>query len=248
MGSREEPIDITSSPTSSPSHEPHLAVTPLDGNDDTFEMLLLALLRAHSRNQLGYTGEGGGESPSGIAPEALNTLSFEQLHRLMTSTSMNFNVVQQILSQKEGQGHPISNISDGKAVGGETKGQVSDSATSTPTTTLDLSKLVQTPLPSGGISIQLTPEQLTQLRLQVSELLLKTASIPGNLPVKQQQAMVQALIAKQLNLQQPQPATGDGLASPTPKVSCVYMTTIKLLYNIHCILKFFSSTQGFSKW
>lgn len=88
--------------TSNPSVSTHEALTVLSNNEDTYEVFLLTLLRAYSRNQSAHAVEGA--TSNDIVPEALNTLSFEQIQCVMTSTSVNYNVVQQILAQREAVG------------------------------------------------------------------------------------------------------------------------------------------------
>ena len=80
-------------------------LTALNSNEDTFEVFLLTLLRAHSANHLGNTVGAEGHVTD-IAPESLSTLTFEQIQSVMTSTSVNYNVVQQILAQKDTLGKP----------------------------------------------------------------------------------------------------------------------------------------------
>ena len=190
-------------------------LTALNSNEDTFEVFLLTLLRAHSANHLGNTAEG---HVTDIAPESLSTLTFEQIQSVMTSTSVNYNVVQQILAQKDTLGKPAMAVSDerklegeaassegdsngdriggsggGVSSSGEESGQGQVGGPSSPPPTLP----PQGPQSVAGLSIKLTPEQLTQLQAQVSELLLQQSVLPPNLSPKQQQALIQSLIAKQ---------------------------------------------------
>ena len=228
-GDQEEPMD-TSIPSSSVlAYE---TLTALNSNEDTFEVFLLTLLRAHSANHLGNTAEG---HVTDIAPESLSTLTFEQIQSVMTSTSVNYNVVQQILAQKDTLGKPAMAVSDerklegeaassegdsngdriggsggGVSSSGEESGQGQVGGPSSPPPTLP----PQGPQSVAGLSIKLTPEQLTQLQAQVSELLLQQSVLPPNLSPKQQQALIQSLIAKQLNIQQPLVPAKDTTTSP----------------------------------
>ena len=168
-------------------------------------------------------------------PESLSTLTFEQIQSVMTSTSVNYNVVQQILAQKDTLGKPAMAVSDerklegeaassegdsngdriggsggGVSSSGEESGQGQVGGPSSPPPTLP----PQGPQSVAGLSIKLTPEQLTQLQAQVSELLLQQSVLPPNLSPKQQQALIQSLIAKQLNIQQPLVPAKDTTTSP----------------------------------
>ena len=99
-------------------------LTALNSNEDTFEVFLLTLLRAHSANHLGNTAEG---HVTDIAPESLSTLTFEQIQSVMTSTSVNYNVVQQILAQKDTLGKPAMAVSDERKLEGEAASSEGDS-------------------------------------------------------------------------------------------------------------------------
>ena len=186
-------------------------LTALNSNEDTFEVFLLTLLRAHSANHLGNTAEG---HVTDIAPESLSTLTFEQIQSVMTSTSVNYNVVQQILAQKDTLGKPAMAVSDERKLEGEAASSEGDSngdriggsgggvsssgeesgqgqvggPSSPPPTYPPGSQSV------AGLSIKLTPEQLTQLQAQVSELLLQQSVLnlsQQQVPVTDRQAAIQ---------------------------------------------------------
>ena len=224
-GDQEEPMDTSTSSCSMTAHE---TLTALNSNEDTFEVFLLTLLRAHSASQLGNTAEG---DIMNIAPESLSSLTFEQIQSVMTSTSVNYNVVQQILAQKETLGKPATmDVDDeqqlrGEAVGGEgdskivssVSGGVSSSGEESSQGQIGPLPPTQAQLGAAGLSIKLTADQLTQLQAQVSELLLQQSVLPTNLSPIQQQAFVQSLIAKQLNIQQ-QPMVPVKNLTASPKV------------------------------
>lgn len=220
---QEESMDTSTPSCSMIAHE---TLTALNSNEDTFEVFLLTLLRAHSASQLGNASEG---DIVDIAPESLSTLTFEQIQSVMTSTSVNYNVVQQILAQKETLGKPATMDVDtgqklGEAVSGE--GNVSSDSGGVCSSAEDSSQGQAGPLPpqaqlGAGLSIKLTAEQLTQLQAQVSELLLQQSVLPPNLSPEQQQALVQSLIAKQLNIQQPMVPVKD-TTTTSPKVCTKY--------------------------
>ena len=80
----------------------------LDNNNDTFETFLLGLLRCYT-NQTRRPTVDDSQQSADISPEALDTLSQEQYHTLVTSNSVNYDVVQQILAQKHlKQPQPVS--------------------------------------------------------------------------------------------------------------------------------------------
>ena len=84
------------------------ALFTLDNDNDTFETLLLGLLRYHTSQTRPSTVDYS-EQALDISPEALDTLSQEQYHALVTSNSVNYDVIQQILAQKQSkQPQPVS--------------------------------------------------------------------------------------------------------------------------------------------
>lgn len=85
-------------------------LSALDDTNDTFETFLLGLLKCHTMDQmrLSCAVEDSAQEVD-ISPESLNTLSQEQVHALVTSNSVNYDVVQQILAQRHlKQPHPIT--------------------------------------------------------------------------------------------------------------------------------------------
>lgn len=73
-------------------------VTQLDKTLDTFECLLLELLKAHSRERQGVC-----DGDVQIAPESLDTLSSEQIDRIVTSSLDNHQALQNVLKIKQGE-------------------------------------------------------------------------------------------------------------------------------------------------
>ena len=221
------------------------SVTRLDSSVDTFETCLIHLLQAYTANQRGspvsptssdstplslVSGGGGGTFPSfDISPESLNSLSSEQVSTLVTSNSVNYEVIQQIMAQKQGY-HGIPN-----RVGGANNGNgggvddIGGSGQSSRQQTPD----VASPRPVGGEGgvasgngsfssdssdmqnfqqmlsktslLQITPEHLQLLQQQVSDLLRsRQVSLPADMTSHQQQMLIQSVLLKQLHLQQEQ--------------------------------------------
>ncbi len=77
------------------------ALTPLDRTHDNFEALLLKLLQAYTMqsSQPSENASGSASSSANISGEALDTLSPAQISALITSNSVNYEVIQQILAQ-----------------------------------------------------------------------------------------------------------------------------------------------------
>lgn len=191
------------SPQSSESRDPVWpTLTSLDKTQDNFESLLLLLLQAYTtQNCPGKPSILGGAPISG---EALDTLSPEQITALITSNSVNYEVIQQILAQQKGR----------PSVAGRFNSPLQDQ-----NQTLSLGEEVQedsskspTPIqsPSGSEShqqmqqlIQITPQQLEVLQSQVNELLQSQhITLPADLSPEQQQQLIQTLLLRQLQIQQ----------------------------------------------
>ena len=222
------------------------SVTRLDSSVDTFETCLIHLLQAYTANQRGSPvsptssdstplslvsgGGGGGAFPSfDISPESLNSLSSEQVSTLVTSNSVNYEVIQQIMAQKQGY-HGIPNrvggANNGNGGGGD---DIGGSEQSSRQQTPD----VASPRPVGGEGgvasgngsfssdssdmqnfqqmlsktslLQITPEHLQLLQQQVSDLLRsRQVSLPADMTSHQQQMLIQSVLLKQLHLQQEQ--------------------------------------------
>ena len=163
-------METAESATSSDSTSPSL--TQLDTSKDTFETCLIQLLHAYTTNQRGGTStppsaastpqsEGGGASRGGvggatgggqamlpvpfidISPESLSSLSPEQVSVLVTSNSVNYEVIQQIMAQKQGyQGIPMKAAS---LISGNNGGQLDPDAASSNNGSSEQSSRQQTP-------------------------------------------------------------------------------------------------------
>jgi len=123
----------------------------------------------------------------------LDTLSQEQLKLLITSNSVNYEVIQQILAQQKRRSRTPSLDPEPR----------DGSKSPTP---------VRSPVPLPSIMdtnqqlqqlVQITPEQLQILQSQVNELLKSQhVSLPPDLTPEQQQQLIQTLLLRQLHLLQ----------------------------------------------
>lgn len=103
--------------TSSQKTSQSPSLTRLDAIKDSFETCLIQLLQAYTANQRSSNSESSpGETnssspatgeerqafipPVDISPESLSSLSTEQVSTLVTSNSVNYEVIQQIMAQK----------------------------------------------------------------------------------------------------------------------------------------------------
>lgn len=75
------------------ARDSHFLLAALEPTRDSFETILVCLLRAYARN----TGADNEE----ISGEALSTLSQDQLQSLVNSNTVHYDVIQQILAQKQ---------------------------------------------------------------------------------------------------------------------------------------------------
>ena len=104
------------------------SLTQLDSSKDTFETCLIQLLHAYTTDQRGTSPSSAASTPQSvggvsrgrqatppfvdISPESLGSLSAEQVSTLVTSNSVNYEVIQQIMAQKQGyQGIPMRTAS-----------------------------------------------------------------------------------------------------------------------------------------
>ncbi len=106
---------MDTTPAVLPSSNESVGLTQLDQEQDTFETILLQLLQTFTNNQrqsktMSSPNENSslpqdGACPSSvtISAEALSTLSPEQVMALVTSNSVNYEVIQQIRTQKNKQ-------------------------------------------------------------------------------------------------------------------------------------------------
>ena len=184
------------------------SLAQLNTTTDCYEAFLLNLLRVYTQNKiesLSSSDSGGGgtdtsttdsqsdshsatEGGSGvftidsISPEAIAALSHGQVQTLVTSNSANYDVIHQILAFKQ--------RTEGGGGGDETgeKGEVEKDAATSPLKQLQ--------------ALQLTPDQLKQIQLQMAELIrTKQIVLPAELSMEQQQQLLQSLILKQIHSQ-----------------------------------------------
>lgn len=192
-------------------------LTPLDKDLDNFESLLLQLLQAYTLENHPGTSALLGQTTM-ISGKALETLSPEQVTALVTSNSVNYEVIQQILAQQKirpsaregssGPGSPQQQLD-------QNRGLSLELLLGNNTTQKDLSKSPMMPIDSSSLSsiastnqqlqqlIQITPQQLQVLQSQVNDLLQSQhISLPPDLSPEQQQQLIQTLLLRQLHLQQ----------------------------------------------
>lgn len=183
------------------------SLTSLDENQDTFETFLLCLLHAFTRNQreeeAGSRVELNVSLGSGfleISPSALSSLSPEQVQTLLTSNSVNYDAVQQIMAQKQHH-HQQRGRNDPQ---GEPQEPTSSSSS-------DMAAQNGSPVLQQVLGMQFTQEQLKQIQIQVNELLRSQhVSLPPDLTPEQQQQLIQTLIWKQIHMQGPLQTQGNG--------------------------------------
>lgn len=199
--------------TSSPGSQ---TLIKLDTSTDCYEAFLLNLLKVYTQNKSNTSSEGDNTTTDisqtpratttsisegavftidSISPEAINALSQEQVQSLVTSNSMTYDVIHQILAHRQKIGGGEGVVGMGAEVGtGEEK-----------RTEENMSALQQLQ------ALQLTPEQLKQIQLQMAELIrTKQIILPTELSLEQQQQLLQSLILKQVHSQHQQ------LITPTP--------------------------------
>ena len=191
----EEPIETSTEPMDTSTEPTTPILTSLDRSMDNFESLLLVLLRAHTvQTQPESSPPPPGEPSVPISGKALDTLSAEQIKALITSNSVNYEVIQQILAEqrgrpaiasaarirREGEGSGQSDqvplLGDNNG-GGEGGGELSKSLS--PPHSLQAPPTSSAPSSSSSLStindanqqlqqlIQITPQQLQTLQSQV---------------------------------------------------------------------------------
>lgn len=184
----------------------------LSSASDCYESFLLNLLKVYTQNRMDSAAMKEAESESNslftidsISPEAIDSLSQDQVQSLVTSSSMNYDVVHQVLAYRQraegGVDRSVGTLGDnGVESQGNGAGQVEKSEEA-------MSALQQLQ------ALQLTPEQLKQIQLQMAELIrTKQIVLPTELSLEQQQQLLQSLILKQVHMQHQQ---GTKL-TPTP--------------------------------
>lgn len=175
-------------------------LTSLDKTQDNFESLLLLLLQAYTTQHCpGNLSILGGAPISG---EALDTLSPEQITALITSNSVNYEVIQQILAQQKGRsgrlGSPLQDQNNSLTLN-PSADELDSRKSPTP---LHTPSLPPSTANSNPQLIQITPQQLQVLQSQVNELLQSQhITLPPDLSPDQQQQLIQTLLLQQLQAQ-----------------------------------------------
>ena len=97
-----EESTVVTTPTSSVANADDIivTVTQLDKDNDTFESLLLELLKSYSFEQRSDGNSVAGPSRQ-IIPEALDTLSNEQINGIVSSSLVNYESIQHVLKLKK---------------------------------------------------------------------------------------------------------------------------------------------------
>lgn len=190
---------ITSAPDSQ-------TLVSLSSASDCYESFLLNLLKVYTQNRMDSAAVKEAEAESNsiftidsISPEAINSLSQDQVQSLVTSSSINYDVIHQILAYRQraegGVDRTTGTLGDSRVEsqengGSQIGGDKSDEA---------MSALQQLQ------ALQLTPEQLKQIQLQMAELIrTKQIVLPTELSMEQQQQLLQSLILKQVHMQHQQ--------------------------------------------
>lgn len=174
-------------------------LSSLDAAQDTFETFLLLLLKSFTSQQ---HQDSGTSLPAGdhadISVEALDTLSSEQVQVLTTSSSVNYDTINQIRQRQQARSTSPSKSETNSSEAVEP----SDPNTSVAPTAMEESGTADSQLQQIQ-KFQVTPEQLKQLELQVTELLQsQKVVLPSDITPEQQQEVIQALLLRQLRLQQ----------------------------------------------
>ena len=194
--------------TSGSSGSPSL--TNLDEGRDTFETFLLCLLRVFTRLQrdssnvatpdpipISHTGigNGNGDETVDISPEALNTLSSGQINSLVTSNSVNYDVIQQILLKQRQQVRSLPVATE-----------MTESCESSGSGEVEMNSSSQ------AQSLQITPEQLKHVQAQIHDLIRsQQIALPPDLTEEQKQQLIRTLLLRQLHLSQsPEKEEGTG--------------------------------------
>ena len=111
-----------------------------------------------SAESTGSTGSATEADMAHISPEALKTLSADQVQTLVTSNSVNYDVIQQIMAQKQHQSSP----------GSEGTGE-SPTKEDAAMATAESENQAGEPSSSQPPVVHITPEQLKQLQIQVGD-------------------------------------------------------------------------------
>ena len=198
----------------------HSDLTKLKDGQDTFETILLLLLQTFTSyqrrsspdranvltdmdvsNNLPVADIGRGPPVKlDISAEALNALSSEQVMALVTSNSVNYEVIQQIIARKQKRGGDSEmDVDGGKSQ--ENKTNNGNSTIKVSSEKDDSSSGPSSLLPNISQQLlQVTPEQLQQLQVHITELLRQQkVTLPSDLSMEQQLELIQSLLVQQLN-------------------------------------------------
>lgn len=178
-------MDVEGSPT----------LAPLDEFQDTFETFLLLLLKSFTSQQRKDSSMPGNHVE--ISAEALDTLSSEQVQILTTSSSVTYDAINQIRQRQHAhEGSPSKQE--------KTSSEPPDSNTQAAAAASPVEELSTVKSQLQQIqSFQIAPEQLKQLELEVTKLLQsQKVVLPTDITPEQQQEVIQALLLRQLRLQQ----------------------------------------------
>jgi len=177
-------MDVEGSPT----------LAPLDEFQDTFETFLLLLLKSFTSQQRKDSAMPGNHVE--ISAEALDTLSSEQVQILTTSSSVTYDAINQIRQRQHAhEGSP----SKQEKTSSEPPDSNTQAAAASPVEELSTVKSQLQQIQS----FQIAPEQLKQLELEVTKLLQsQKVVLPTDITPEQQQEVIQALLLRQLRLQQ----------------------------------------------
>ena len=205
---------------SSPGSETLLS---LDSSGDCYEAFLLNLLKVYTQNKIETaSGTAPSSQPNSaesgpttvftvdsISPEAIGALSSEQVQELVTSNSTNCGVIHQILAYKQkldGGGGAVTEKGVSGDVGERVQGASGDNSADEAMSALQQLQ-----------ALHLTPEQLKQIQVQMSELIrTKQIVLPTELSVEQQQQLLQSLILKQVHAQHQQQVATPPPTTTTP--------------------------------
>lgn len=219
---------------SSPGSE---TLVPLNSSSDSYDSFLLNLLKVYTQNRIdtvATTSQSDPENSSiftidSISPEAVSALSQEQIQSLVTSNSLNYDVIQQILTYRQraeggniGVDSSVGTTGEGMgllglATSGESRPMIQTSGERSENEAMSALQQLQ--------ALQLTPEQLKQIQLQMAELIrTKQIILPTELSVEQQHQLLQSLILKQVHTQHQQATTVPSTSNPPVSTSSTATT------------------------
>lgn len=205
----------------------------LDSASDCYESFLLNLLRVYTQNRMDGSSLSEVDTKTNslftidsISPESIDALSQEQVQSLVTSNSTNYDVIHQILAYRQRGGGLVRSSStlENNGVGGQGNDGAAAHIGGEKSSDEAMSALQQLQ------ALQLTPEQLKQIQLQMAELIrTKQIVLPTELSVEQQQQLLQSLILKQVHMQHQQdlkPTTLPPASSNPPPTADTSSTSV----------------------